>query len=58
MDFTVYQPMSAQIEAAAKAAGNLAAGRGIEDIEGATEDGKYILLPFEKVDAGNVANYQ
>ena len=58
MDFTVYQPMSAQIEAAAKAAGNLAAGRGIGDIEGATEDGKYILLPFEKVDAGNVGNYK
>lgn len=58
MDFTVYQPMSAQIKAAAKAAGNLAAGMGIGDIEGATEDGKYILLPFEKVDASNVGNYQ
>ena len=58
MDFTVYQPMSAQIEAAAKAAGNLAAGRGIDGIEGATEDGKYILLPFEKVDAGNIGDYQ
>ena len=58
MDFTVYQPTSAQIEAAARAAGNLAAGKGISDIEGATEDGKYILLPFEKVDAGNVGSYQ
>lgn len=57
MDFTVYQPMSAQMEAAALAANNLAAGKGIEGIEGASEDGKYILLPFEKVDAGNVENY-
>ncbi len=58
MDFTVYQPTSAQIEAAIKAAGNLASGKGIDDIECATEDGKYILLPFEKVDASNIADYQ
>ena len=58
MDFTVYQPMSAQIEAAVKAAVNLASGKGIEDIEGASEDGKYILMPFEKVDENNVAQYQ
>ena len=36
----------------------LAEGSTIQDIEGATEDGKYILIPFEKVDAGNVAQYQ
>lgn len=58
MDFTVYQPMSAQMMATAKAAVNLAAGNSIEDIEGATEDGKYILLPFEKVDSSNVGQYQ
>jgi len=58
MDFTVYQPTSAQIEAAIKAAGNLASGKGIDDIECSTEDGKYILLPFEKVDASNIADYQ
>lgn len=57
MDFTVYQPMSSQIAAAANAAVNLATGKGIDEIEGA-EDGKHILLPFEKVDASNVANYQ
>lgn len=58
MDFTVYQPMSSQIAAAAEAAGNLAAGKGTDGMEGATGDGKYILLPFEKVDAGNVGDYQ
>lgn len=58
MDFTVFQPMSAQIETAVKAAANLAEGKGTGDIEGASEDGKYILLPFEKVDINNVADYQ
>ena len=58
MDFTVYQPMSSQIEAAVKAAGNMAMGKGIEGIDGAQADGKYILLPFEKVDASNVGQYQ
>lgn len=58
MDFTVYQPMSAQITAAIDAALKLAAGQSIADIEYATEDGKYILIPFEKVDASNVAQYK
>ena len=58
MDFTVYQPMSAQISAAIEAAGKLAAGQSIQEIEGASEDGKYILIPFEKVDIHNVAQYQ
>lgn len=58
MDFTVFQPMSAQIETAVKAAANLAEGKGTREIEGASEDGKYILLPFEKVDINNVAEYQ
>lgn len=58
MDFTVYQPTSAQIAAAVEAAEKIAAGESIEDIEYATEDGKYILIPFEKVDAGNVAQYK
>lgn len=58
MDFSVYQSTSDQIAAAVKAADLLAEGSTIQDIEGATEDGKYILIPFEKVDAGNVAQYQ
>ncbi len=58
MDFTVYQPMSAQISAAVEAAEILASGQSISNIEGASEDGKYILIPFEKVDSQNVTQYQ
>lgn len=57
MDFTVYQPMSAQIEAAVGAARLMASGQSISAMEGATEDGRYILIPFEKVDIHNVARY-
>lgn len=58
MDFSVYQAMSDQMAAAVEAAKKLAAGESIEDIEGATEDGKYILIPFEKVDISNVEQYK
>lgn len=58
LDFTVYQPMSDQISAAVEAAQRLALGESVSDIEGAQEDGKYILIPFEKVDSSNVSNYQ
>lgn len=58
LDFTVYQPTSSQIATAVEAAVKMAKGESIKDIECATEDGKYILLPFEKVDASNVAQYQ
>lgn len=58
MDFTVYQPTSAQIELAVEAAVRLASGGSIEGIEGASEDGKYIYVPFEKVDSSNVAQYK
>lgn len=58
MDFTVYQPMADQITAAVEAVEKLAAGQSIKDIEYAAEDGKYILIPFEKVDAGNVEKYK
>ena len=58
MDFSVYQSTSEQIAAAVEAADKLAEGRSIQELEGATEDGKYIFVPFEKVDAGNVAQYQ
>lgn len=58
MDFTVYQPTAVQITSAVEAAIRLASGRTISDMEGASEDGKYILIPFEKVDRQNVAQYQ
>lgn len=58
MDFTVYQPVSAQISAAVEAAERLAKGQSVSTMEGVSKDGKYILVPFEKVDAGNVSQYQ
>lgn len=58
MDFTAYQPMDDQMASAIEAAGILAEGGSIKDMEGATEDGKYILIPFEKVNSSNVAQYQ
>ena len=58
MDFTVYQPTAAQISAAVEAADRLASGRSVADLEGASADGKYILIPFERVDSQNVTQYQ
>lgn len=58
MDFTVYQPTSDQIIAAVEAAVRLASGQSIADMEEALDDGKYILIPFEKVYSGNVAQYR
>jgi len=58
MDFTVYQPTTDQITVAVEAAKRLAEGQSVTDMEGASEDGKYILIPFEKVDRNNVAQYK
>ena len=58
MDFTVYQPTSDQIVSAVEAAVKLADGQSIAKMEGASEDGKYILIPFEKVDRNNVGGYK
>lgn len=57
MDFTVYQPVSNQMIAAIEAAEKLSLGESIKEIDGATDDGKHILIPFEKVDASNVSQY-
>ncbi len=57
MDFTVYQSTGGQSEAAVEAAIRLANGESIQGMEGATEDGKYVWIPFEKVDSSNVAQY-
>lgn len=58
MDFTVYQPTTAQITSAVEAAKRLALGKSIADMEGVSADGKYILIPFEKVDSQNVTQYR
>ena len=57
MAFTVYQSAKGQGEAAVQAAMRLAKGNSIADMEGATDDEKYVWVPFEKVDKNNVSDY-
>lgn len=57
MKLTVYQNAKGQSEYAMKAAVNLASDAGMSNIKYATKDGKYIWVPFEKVDKSNVNRY-
>lgn len=57
MAFTVYQSTKGQCEMAVEAAVKLAKGESIQELNGATEDGKYVWIPFEKVDSSNVEQY-
>ncbi len=57
MAFTVCQSGTGQGEAAVKAAIRFAQGESVESLEGVSEDGKYVWVPFEKVDSANVSQY-
>ena len=58
MQFTVLQSAEGQGAKAVEAIQTMSKGGSVKDIAGATEDGKYIWVDFEKVDASNVADYQ
>lgn len=57
MKLTVYQSAKDQSQRAVQAAIQLVSGGTISKIENATEDGKHILVPFEKVEKSNVNKY-
>ncbi len=57
MAFTVFQSGVGQGEAAVKAAIQFAKGESLDSLEGVSDDGKYIWVPFEKVDSTNVSQY-
>lgn len=57
MQFTVYQSASGQGEMAVKTARALATKGTADGIEGLTDDGTIVWVPFEKVDKNNVKDY-
>ncbi len=57
MAFTVCQSGVGQGRAAVQAAIQFAQGESVDSLEGVSEDGKYVWVPFEKVDSTNVAKY-
>lgn len=57
MAFTVYQSGSGQGHAAVDAAIQLVGSGSVKEIDGSTEDGRYVWVDFERVDSSNVSQY-
>ncbi|MFL0248994.1 substrate-binding domain-containing protein [Clostridium neuense] len=57
MKLTVYQSAKGQSISAVKAAVKLGSGDTLSGLQNLTSDGKYIWVPFEKVDKNNVDKY-
>lgn len=58
MEFTALQPAVGQGEYAVMAAARLAQGKSLDGMKYLNENGKYVWVPFEKVDNSNVADYK
>ncbi|MCR4781933.1 MAG: substrate-binding domain-containing protein [Lachnospiraceae bacterium] len=58
MSFTVLQDAETQAEMAVKCASLLGKGKSIKDVKYATDDGKYIWVPFKPVDSSNASQYK
>ena len=57
MQFTVLQDAEGQANAAVQACATLVNGGQITDVDGGSDDGLFVWVPFQKVDASNVSDY-
>ena len=58
MAFTVYQSATGQGSYLVKAAARIAQGKSLDGLEYLAEDKMHVWIPFEKVDKGNVKEYE